>query len=262
MKLFFSGRNLQHALLAAARHFQLDPEDIAYSLRERERGFIKNPKTVIEVDPSAPKRSSQSVAAVAEPLPVAGPAKAEASRARQAAAAPAVGGTARPRPTAREGRPREAPVLPPETALAAAGDSAALLAGFAGLDVQASVELDSAGEILVTFEGPDAARLTANQGELLETLDHLLPRLFRGMTGSSALCRVDAAGFRAAREADLQRLALEAAEQVRRERLPVALPEMNPADRRIVHLTLEKDPSVSTASHGDGLLKSVTVSPA
>jgi spoIIIJ-associated protein len=147
--------------------------------------------------------------------------------------------------------------------MAAAKDAAALLAGFGGLDVQASVEFDSgAGEILVVFEGADTRRLTANQGELLETLDHLLPRLLRGMTGESLLCRVDAAGFRAAREASLQRLALEAAETVRRERLPLSLPEMNPADRRIVHLTLEKDPSVTTASHGDGLLKSVTVSPA
>jgi spoIIIJ-associated protein len=81
------------------------------------------------------------------------------------------------------------------------------------------------------------------------------------MTGESLLCRVDADGFRAAREGELQRLARDAAETVRREGRPLALPELNPAERRIVHLTLESDSSVTTASQGDGFLKSITVSP-
>lgn len=263
MKLFFSGRNVPQALLAAARHFQLAPEEIEYTLRDRDGGFIKSPRAVIEVDPAAPRRARPVSGPVAAPVAISNPGIVDAPKAQSRSVPKRSGGPAKPSPGGREGRRREPQgVVSPET-LIAARESALLLAGFAGLEVEARVEFDpAASEVRVEFEGADARLLTANQGELLETVDHLLPRLLRGRTGESVLCRVDAAGFRAAREADLQRLALEAAETVRREGRPLALPEMNPAERRIVHLTLEKDPTVATASQGDGFLKSITVSPA
>jgi spoIIIJ-associated protein len=262
MKLFFSGRNVPQALLAAARHFQLAPEEIEYTLRDRDRGFIKSPRAVIEVDPAAPRRSGAATPIVAAAT-VSSPGKEEAPKPPSAAAPRRSGRPPKPSSGGRENRTREPRGVVSPEALGAARECAVQLARFAGLEVEARVGLDpAASEVLVEFEGADAKLLAANQGELLETIDHLLPRLLRGMTGESYLCRIDAAGFRAAREADLQRLALEAAQTVRREGRPLALPEMNPAERRIVHLTLEKDPSVTTASQGDGFLKSITVSPA
>jgi len=260
MKLFFSGRNLPQALLAAARHFQLAPEEIEYTVRDRDGGFIKSPKTVIEVDPSAPRRSSP-VAPNAAPAAVASPGD-MAPKAPAAAVQKRPGQPARPSAGGRESRARDPRGVVSPEALIAARESAVLLTRLAGLEVQAKVEVDpSASEVLVEFEGTEARILAANGGELLETMDHLLPRLLRGMTGESLLCRVDADGFRAAREGELQRLARDAAETVRREGRPLALPELNPAERRIVHLTLESDSSVTTASQGDGFLKSITVSP-
>ena len=257
-RLFFSGRNLQQALLAAARQFQLPPEEIAYTLRERQGGFIKNPRTVIEVDPASPR---QAVRVAAPPRhQEARPQDMSPEVPKVPAARPAV--PARSSPARERERPPE-PQISPEAAVSAAKEAAALLARLAGLEVEARVSFEgSEGEIAIAFGGAGAERLAADQGELLDTMDHLLPRLVRGMTGASVPCRVDAAGFRAANEAVLRSLALEAAETVRREGRPHALPEMSPAERRIVHLTLETDASVTTASHGDGFLKSVTVSPA
>ena len=250
---FFSGRNLQQAVLAAARQFQLPPEEIAYTVRERQGGFIKNPRTVIEVDPAAPRKAARESAAPPPRQEV----RQEASKVPIARpAAPARVSPARERPA----EPRSP--VPPEAALSAAKEAAVLLACLAGLEVEARVSFEEDSEIAVAFEGVGAERLAADQGELLDTMEHLLPRIVRGMTGASVRCRVDAAGFRASRESALRSLALEAAATVRREGRPHALPEMSPAERRIVHLTLETDPSVTTASHGDGFLKSVTVSPA
>ena len=234
-RLFFSGNNLQQALLAAARHFRLDPEEVAFHERERRGGFIKNPRVVIEVDPAAPRRL---------PPPAAAP------------------------------PPRPAPVTPrPEAPRAASAEPADLtrdaaqavrqLLGLAGINAEATAELDLASrELRLELAGPDAARLVDDQGALLEILEHLVPRLLRGALGEAIFCRADSQGFRAAREERLRRLAQEAAEIVRRDGRPHALPEMTPAERRIVHLALEGDPSVTTESHGEGYLKSVTVSPA
>jgi spoIIIJ-associated protein len=246
-RLFFSGRSLQQALLAAARHFRLDPEEIAYSERERQGGFIKNPRVVIEVDPASPRRSRVA----AEPPRPAQPPERPAQR-------PPLG-VPRPRAAATP-PPERAP--DPEAVAAAAREGATLLLRLAGLEASAEVHVDPAGsEISIQLVGADASRLAAGEGELLQVFEHVLPRLLRGMLGVSTPCRVDAAGFRAARDERLRRLALETAETARREGRPQSLPEMSPAERRIVHLTLEGEPSVTTESQGEGFLKSVRVIP-
>lgn len=52
----------------------------------------------------------------------------------------------------------------------------------------------------------------------------------------------------------------DAAKEVKKWGEPVTLPKMNAHDRRIIHITLEKDPELTTASEGDGVLKKVVIS--
>ncbi|MFI4982468.1 MAG: hypothetical protein ACHQIO_19125, partial [Nevskiales bacterium] len=54
---FFSGDTLQQALVQAANHYHLQPEEIAYHQLEKRHGFTKvRRKFVIEVEPAAPRR--------------------------------------------------------------------------------------------------------------------------------------------------------------------------------------------------------------
>ena len=41
---------------------------------------------------------------------------------------------------------------------------------------------------------------------------------------------------------------------------PVKLPEMNAHDRRIIHVTLQNDPEITTESEGEGAFKKVVIS--
>lgn len=54
--------------------------------------------------------------------------------------------------------------------------------------------------------------------------------------------------------------AQDAAKEVKKWGEPVTLPKMNAHDRRIIHITLENDPEIITASEGEGNLKKVVVS--
>lgn len=54
--------------------------------------------------------------------------------------------------------------------------------------------------------------------------------------------------------------AKDAAKEVKKWGEPVTLPKMNAHDRRIIHITLENDPEIVTASEGDGAMKKVVVS--
>jgi R3H domain len=58
-RLLFSGNSLAQAVLAAARHFRLDPDRLAYVTRAKETGFLRSPRIVIEVDPAAPLLADQ-----------------------------------------------------------------------------------------------------------------------------------------------------------------------------------------------------------
>ena len=72
---FFSGDSLQQALVQAANHYNLPPEEIAYRSLEKRHGFLKvRRKAVIEVNPDAPKRERATAPAPAPPSPPARPA--------------------------------------------------------------------------------------------------------------------------------------------------------------------------------------------
>jgi spoIIIJ-associated protein len=73
---------------------------------------------------------------------------------------------------------------------------------------------------------------------------------------------VDCDNFHDIREERLRSLAQKVAEEVRRLQRSRTLEPMNPADRRIIHVTLADDPGVATESDGDGYFKRVTVRPA
>lgn len=246
---FFSGRNLQQAILAAARRFGLDPAEIAYVERERAGGFIKNPKVVIEVDPAAPRRA----AAPADQAPRVAPAVRMPEP-----PAPARGRSEAP---ARPLEPR--PAGDPKAALPHATEALQTLVQLGGFAATPQVTLSAdRPELSAELVGPDAPLLAAKEGELLEAIEHLAPRVLRGLGVEPVPFRLDAAGFRGHREARIRALALDAAAIVRREGRPHSLPEMPPGERRIVHLALEDDPAVTTESQGDGFHKVVVVRPA
>ena len=127
------------------------------------------------------------------------------------------------------------------------------------LDIEFSV---SEGEIfLVEFSGEDRDRLVAEEGRALKAIEHILPRIVRGMVGEALPCRVDCEDFQASREQELIELAKKTAEEVGRSMKPRLLPPMSPADRRIVHVTLMEDPGVDTMSEGDGFIKRIKIFP-
>ena len=66
--------------------------------------------------------------------------------------------------------------------------------------------------------------------------------------------------FDNAKDEKLRQHALDTAKEVRRWGESVTLPPMNSHDRRIIHITLENEPDLSTESIGEGAMKSVVVS--
>ncbi len=143
----------------------------------------------------------------------------------------------------------------------AAMKGAELLLRVAGLDLAPRV-LQGEERLEVDLSGSDVDWCFADDGELVLAIEHLLPRLIRSLSGEAALVRVDCDNFQEIREERLRSLAQQVADEVRRRGKPRILEPMNPADRRIIHMTLADDPAVFTESEGDGYFKRIAVKPA
>ena len=60
---FFSGNSIEQAVMAAARHYKVDPEKLSYRQRQKKHGFLNvRKRIVIEVDPNALVLTEEEIA--------------------------------------------------------------------------------------------------------------------------------------------------------------------------------------------------------
>jgi len=113
----------------------------------------------------------------------------------------------------------------------------------------------------VEFSGPDTAMLTAQNGELLNALEHLSTKILRLDPESQDQVTFDADRFRANRDRRLRDSAMAAIQHVRATGQPHAFPAMNARERRALHLILAES-GLPTASSGEGAGRFVVLYPA
>ena len=111
----------------------------------------------------------------------------------------------------------------------------------------------------VQIEGEDGGILTRRGGEGLQALQHLVATTFRRQLGDDRRVVIDCNGFRREKDAELRQMALFMAQKAR-DGGPQEMGPLNPYERRIVHLAIAEDPSVSSESIGDAFLKTVIIS--
>ncbi|HEX6853048.1 MAG TPA: Jag N-terminal domain-containing protein [Candidatus Polarisedimenticolaceae bacterium] len=127
-----------------------------------------------------------------------------------------------------------------------------------GLRASASAVAHASGWTL-RIDGPDLKPLLRNDGEVLEALEFLLQRMGRRSWPEAGSVRVECAGFRDRRDEELVALARETALAVSRTGKSEVLDELNPYERRLVHLTVRETQGVVSRSEGEGFLKRVRI---
>jgi spoIIIJ-associated protein len=164
--------------------------------------------------------------------------------------------TAAPRSEAREMPPIDAASL--ERARTILGEMVRLL----GSEATVEPAPDPDGVHLV-IRGDPSGVLIGRRGQTLDAIEYLLNRIMAHEDdgGGGSRLVVDAEGYRQRRRQALEDLARRVAERARRRGKPVTLNPMSPRDRRIVHLTLQDDPDLTTRSAGSGFYRKVVIVP-
>jgi spoIIIJ-associated protein len=132
----------------------------------------------------------------------------------------------------------------------------------AGIGVSCSVDIQEREDAVVaTCSGRDLGLLIGRHGQTIDAVQYLVNAvLVRRMPGTPAI--VDAAGYRARREASLSALARRAADDAVRRGERIELEPMTAVERKIVHLELKDADGVETTSEGTEPNRFVVVFPA
>ena len=112
----------------------------------------------------------------------------------------------------------------------------------------------------INLQGEDGGVLIRRGGEGLQALQHLVATTFRKQLGEDNRIVVDCNGFRRDKDAELRQMAKFMADKARSSGVAQEMGPLNPYERRIVHLAIAEDPSVSSESIGDAFMKTVIIS--
>ncbi|MBN2383001.1 KH domain-containing protein [bacterium] len=116
-------------------------------------------------------------------------------------------------------------------------------------------------EITLTLNSEMSGLIIGKNGITIDALQHILNRILTKRYQGKWKAVVDIEGYRHRRASYLINLARRSAETAKETREAVELPPLNPHDRRIIHLELESDRDVRTASQGEGFLKVIRITP-
>ncbi|MEZ4521262.1 MAG: RNA-binding cell elongation regulator Jag/EloR [Thermomicrobiales bacterium] len=123
------------------------------------------------------------------------------------------------------------------------------------------VGADDPPTVFIDIMGRDLGLLIGRRGENLSQFQYLVNLLLNRQTDDWVRAIIDVEGYRIRREESLIGLAERVGRQVVRNRRPISLEPMPPNERRVVHLTLQNQPDVSTESSGEEPMRRVTIVP-
>jgi spoIIIJ-associated protein len=129
-----------------------------------------------------------------------------------------------------------------------------------GIDAEVSA-FDDGERIFLDAHGAESGLIIGKKGATLDALQYIVNRIVSKKPNDGPGVVVDAEGYRGRREDSLADLARRLAEKAVKTGRPVPVEPMNPADRRIVHVTLVDHPGVTTESDGEGLFRRVVIYP-
>ena len=114
---------------------------------------------------------------------------------------------------------------------------------------------------LIDLSGEDAHLALAENGELLDAFEVILFQTMGRSLDRQHRFIVDADGFRQTRKAELHAMAKFAAGHVRKNGIPFTFGVLNSTERRIIHMSLQREEDLVTESVGEGRERRLQVRP-
>jgi spoIIIJ-associated protein len=128
-----------------------------------------------------------------------------------------------------------------------------------GLPLEITIE-DLPDSIRIELTGEGGEHLLRRRGEALDALQHIVNTAFRRQLDDDRAFVVDCLNYRKTKDAELRQMARFVMERARTTGMPQEMGPLNPYARRLVHLAVAEDPTMTSESVGDAFLKTVIIS--
>jgi spoIIIJ-associated protein len=122
------------------------------------------------------------------------------------------------------------------------------------------VEVSNQANKIHAHIGADhAEEIIGTEGQTLDSIQYLMRKIVSRRIEGKVMFALDAGDYRNQRRQELEARALSLADEVRQAGRTKSIPALNPAERRIVHMTLQDDSTIRSRSVGDGHFKKILI---
>jgi len=131
------------------------------------------------------------------------------------------------------------------------------------MGIAAPVNIEETEEsILLNIKGDGGGLIIGRRGQNLDAIQYIVNKAANRSIDGRKMIIIDTEAYRKRREESLVTLAEKLGEKVKKTKKAVTVSHMNAHDRRIIHMALQNDESLTTRSRGEGEYRKIVIIPA
>jgi spoIIIJ-associated protein len=247
------GKSIDEAIANACNEFQVPREKLNIEIiSEGTPGFLGmgSKKALIRASLLTIDMTLDASFTRREPKPPAGAARTPAAPAKERAAAPSPA-VSRPADSPSDDEP-------------AAEKAQRILEGIlTRMQIDSPVAAQETEEaIILNILGDGSGLLIGKRGQNLDAIQYIVNKATHRSANGHKMIIIDTEDYRKRREESLIALAMRLGEKVKKTKKPVTVGQMNAHDRRIIHLAMQNDATLTTRSRGEGEYRKILILPA
>ena len=116
--------------------------------------------------------------------------------------------------------------------------------------------------IILNIQGDGSGLLIGKRGQNLDAIQYIVNKAVHHTANGHKMIVIDTEEYRKRREESLVALAVKLGEKVKKTKKPVTVGHMNAHDRRVIHMAIQNDETLTTKSRGEGEYRKILILPA
>jgi spoIIIJ-associated protein len=130
------------------------------------------------------------------------------------------------------------------------------------MQIDSTVSADETEEaVILNIKGDGTGLLIGKRGQNLDAIQYIVNKAVHHSVNGHKMIVIDTENYRERREENLVALAKKIGEKVKKTKKPVTVGHMNAHDRRIIHLAIQSDATLTTRSRGEGEYRKILILP-
>ncbi|MEI7674001.1 MAG: RNA-binding cell elongation regulator Jag/EloR [Deltaproteobacteria bacterium] len=131
------------------------------------------------------------------------------------------------------------------------------------MQISAPVDIEEVEDaIILNIRGDGSGLLIGKRGQNLDAIQYIVNKAVHHSANGHKMIVIDTEEYRKRREESLVTLAMKIGEKVKKTNKPVTVGHMNAHDRRVIHMAMKSDETLTTKSRGEGEYRKILILPA